>query len=501
MQIQSEIYYSLIEKLNHKYFKFGICLLVIIIKILIAISVWNIPFSWDNWRYLATTHSILSLNFDHLVLSGYPYQSFYTFPPGLPFFTAITSFLTGSLYDAGKLTVLLFSIWFTFITYRLLLEESDSNPILGLVCFAAINLYPSVTWISHAIYPESILIPIVFYGLYRTIQFDVNTTNTSIIGFLTGVAFLIKPEGLLIATVYGALVLIYFIKGLIPLKFLFKLFFIGIIPFLIITTPYVLNTYIQKETLLPFITNYHLETYTSQAGNTIFKFSRNVLDNLVNLWKPQFSYIHIPLLLPIALAFFSELKKSDNNVNKGLIVSSLAVIIFFLVQSKAFGITYFEQLNPNDALRRYTILYAPLLFTLFYYATKALNSKIKIVSILYLGIVTILMLRHIIPIAYYYPKGWTNMIMAQEISTSKHYSSDKSMVSNPAILTYLEHENGYNVDMIDAKKIDSSVISYSILMHSLPDTLVIYDIMGRTFKVENEYPRTFKNKIIDDFVE
>jgi len=77
------------------------------------------PFSWDNWRYLATTYSILDGNFENIALSGLPFKSFYSFPIGLSLIITPFSYITPSLYDAGKLTVLILNLWLVWISYLL----------------------------------------------------------------------------------------------------------------------------------------------------------------------------------------------------------------------------------------------------------------------------------------------------------------------------------------------------------------------------------------------
>jgi hypothetical protein len=466
--------YAIIEDGVSKRMLYVILGCILLFKLLIAISIWEIPFSWDNWRYIATAHAIYTGNFNALVLSGKPYQSFFTFPVGLPIFIAILRPITSSYYDAGRLLVLLSSLWMTILVFKLFFSSQKTEPLIKVLLFVFLVTFPGMNWITHAIYPESFLIPLIVYGLYRLIIFKFDTKQAVILGILTGIAFLVKPEGALLGVLS---VIALFHEKRNYQDFLLSSFWLAALFFLVIS-PYKIALYWEHQSLLPLITNYHLETYTSQAGNTLLKFIRNFVDNSIFLWTKQFTWIHIGLI-PFSIYLVMKSKISKKIV---LLISGLIIIL--ILHSRAFGVHYFEQLNPGDALIRYSLIYIPFLLLIIglSYNKQMLSGTLQKLIALYLILLILFSVRNTIPIAYYYPKGWVNKVIAEEIKNNEHIKNKQPLFGNPEVFSYLEYEEGINLRLMKELN-EVNRISINSLIKS--DSLIIRDMLGRKYYSTN----------------
>lgn len=459
---------------------YRLLVIVLLFKISIAVSIWEIPFSWDNWRYMATAHAISTLEFNQLVLSGKPYQSFFTFPIGLPILMSALRFLTPSLYDAGRLVVLISSVCLTFFSFKIFFSSYRIS-IVGILLWLLFITFKTISWTSHSIYPESILLVFIVYGFYRIILFDnFSISNAIIIGLITGISFLIKPEGLIVGLLFGFSVSYISYKENKGLLHISKPLFISLIPFLIITIPYEYTLYQKHNQLLPLITTYHLEHYAEMGGTSISKFSRNLFDNLIHIPPIQFAWYFSGLFLP-----FIAIK--SHRLSKEIIITITAIGILLAIHSKGFGVTYL-QFNPEDSLPRYTLIYVFFAFYLVHLFSKLLPNKFLIMFGMYLLLLLPFSIRNTIPFSNYYPKGWKNKLIAEDILKNKAYHPDSLLISNKEILSYLEHKNGVNIyNYKDLDKLDSTLMTYSLSLHSRLDSLTLTDIFGRKFKEINHF--------------
>lgn len=454
---------------------------VFLFKTIIVISLWKIPFSWDNWRYISTAYSLSESNFHQLILSGQTYQSFFTFPVGLPLLIHFAHSLTPTFYDAGRLTVFLTSLWLLVISAKLFFPKFSEFKLLSVLIWILFITFKTINWTSHAIYPESVALPFFVYGFYRIIQFDVfSYKNAFIIGLLSGFSFLIKPEGLTLGLIYASVVIFTLFSEKKEFSKLIKVGLFSITGLFLIISGYEYLIFKQHQQWLPLITTYHLDRYSEMGGTDFYSYFRNLFDNMIHILPIQFKWYYIGLFFP-----FIAIKSI--RLSKALLTTFFAIVFTLFIHSKGFGVS-FLQFNPEDALPRYTLIYVFLVFYFVHLLSQFLTNKSRILFAIYLILLIPLSIRQTIPFSWYYPKGWKNKVIAEDIRSNPAYHPDSLIVSNGEILTYLEHRNGINMHFFKSwTKIDSSVISYSYKLHLRKDSLQISDPFGHVFIEKNDF--------------
>jgi len=303
-----------------------------------------------------------------------------------------------------------------------------------------------------------------------------------LLGLITGISFLTKPEGLLIGVMFTIILIYDNDKFYLIKKHQLILLLLFISSFLLVTLLYTYVLYYRHDYLLPMITKFNLKNYVNQAGNTIIKYLRNFIDNTIFIWQYSFGYIYVIVFLTIIKYF----KKTYNS--KEVRVTLLFILGLLLLHSKAFGIHVFEQLNPIEALTRYSIVYIPYLLYLFYLSVNLIKSSLKPIIFIYVLLLILISIRNTIPISMYYPKGWTAKEVATSIKNNKLYNPDKPLISTQEVLSYLENKNGVSINYYKRfDKDDSEIFEYSKLLHTQVDTLEIKDLFGRKFKKANPF--------------
>lgn len=347
----------------------GFVALFILYRFCLAYWMWDLSTHWDTMRYLSVADGLLHGNYVGELGGGV--FSLGTYQPFYPVFIAFISLLSGiSIFDASKIAILISSS-VLYVSLCTIIRFRISDLFIQLLGVALLGAHYVLAQFAFLEIQEVFLITFTYAFFALLLRHKEGYRKELLLGLMASGAYLSRIEGILVVVLWGLMTLYRMYE-----KKEFRITrgqIVFLSTFLLLVLPYHIMLWAKEKTFMATNTGAHLEDYAMQAGNTLATYVRNLIDNLLNLWPyymSDFEWILLPFLLA-GIGF--GLYRKDKMVWMSLIF----LVLIYLLYSKAFGVSYFQQRNPNEALRRYSYIIIPIVIIISAYGMDSITTYFR----------------------------------------------------------------------------------------------------------------------------